>query len=212
MKRYGASIAALFSLFFSLTVLSAVAAVQVGDWWGVVTIADSQAPDGTVVTAFVNGDEVMSVSVGAIEPGYYLVHVEGSEGDIVTFKINGVDAEQGAQVWSSGDHRLDLSAGAAAATTTTVAPAEVPPGEGEEATTTTAPTEATTTLPTEATTTTTLPQLPLGLPELPTMLAIAGQQIPTLWVVLAVVVVVLLLILIFKREKIFGKAKKNPRI
>lgn len=211
------------SLFFSsLIALSPLALAVPGDWWGVVTIDGSPAAEGTVVAAYVNGKEAMNATVGAIAPGYYLVHVEGSEGDSVTFKVAGVDAEQGAQAWSAGDHRLDLSANLSVIeVTTTIAPGEA---VEEETTTTTLPTTTTTqptttTAPAVPATTTTLP-IP-QIPGLPTAFTVLGMQIPTLPIVLVVLIVAVVLVLILKkrffrvrrkvRGKVRGKRRKKSR-
>jgi len=83
----------------------AVDVTKVGDWWGTAMINGEYA-NGAVVDAYINNVKVGSAIVGAIEPNYYLIHVEGNEGDDIVFKVNGKEAET--QSWSNGNHELNL--------------------------------------------------------------------------------------------------------
>jgi hypothetical protein len=83
----------------------AVDITTVGDWWGTVQI-NGEDGNGAVVDAYINNVKVASAIVGAIQPNYYLIHVEGTVGDSIVFKVNGKEATT--QIWSNGDHELDL--------------------------------------------------------------------------------------------------------
>ena len=98
-------IALIFCLVFLIGIVSATDINKVGDWWGTVTINGAYA-DGEDVSAYINNVKVARATVGAIQPNYYLIHVEGNEGDDVIFKVNGKEATT--QSWSKGDHELDL--------------------------------------------------------------------------------------------------------
>ena len=79
------------------------------DYWGTVTVNGELATDGTIVSAFIDGQLQDVYTVGDIlVDNQYLVHVQGEEGDLVTFQINGHDADQTAD-WISGGYELDLT-------------------------------------------------------------------------------------------------------
>ncbi len=82
-----------------------------GDWWGTVKINDLYIADGSIVKAFVNQNNTPATSVvaGSLISNYYLVHVEATNGDNVTFKVNNIVVNQSAQPWSKGDHEFNLS-------------------------------------------------------------------------------------------------------
>jgi hypothetical protein len=80
---------------------------EVGDWWGTVTINGVSGNNGAIVETYISGNKVATAIVGEYEKDYYLIHVEGQEGNEVLFKINGFEAERAN--WSNEDHRLDLS-------------------------------------------------------------------------------------------------------
>lgn len=81
-----------------------------GDWWGKVYIGGAPAPDGTPVSAYINGSLFDQTKVGGrLGSGYYeLIIQNAKDGDNIVFKIGSVNAEQTA-VFSDGAHaRLDL--------------------------------------------------------------------------------------------------------
>jgi PGF-pre-PGF domain-containing protein len=103
-------------LFFLIFFLSTAYALP-GSWRGFVYINGSLATDGTVVELFLNNAQnaANSVAVGEIATwpdGYYLIHVEGTIGDNVTFKVNGVSiygTNSDPQPWSIGFHPDETS-------------------------------------------------------------------------------------------------------
>lgn len=95
----------ILCIFLSVGVL-AEDVNKVGDWWGTVTI-NGVENNGAVVSAYINNVHVGSAVVGQYTPKYYLIHIEGNVGDVISFKVSGVQATT--TVWSSGNHRLDLA-------------------------------------------------------------------------------------------------------
>ena len=82
-------------------------------FYGTVTIDRAAAPDGTRVTAEVNGVEAKAGSTSAGKYGYDtggLFRVDGAAGNEVVFKVNGVVAEETGVFKSGGSTELNLSA------------------------------------------------------------------------------------------------------
>ena len=82
-------------------------------FYGTVTVNGATAPDGTRVTAEVNGVEAKAGSTSAGKYGYDtgdLFRVDGAAGDDVVFKVNGVVAEEAGVFKSGGSTELNLSA------------------------------------------------------------------------------------------------------
>ena len=192
-----------FSILILAILSVAVFAALPIDWIGIARMGGSIAPDGTVITAFIDGQEVARTTIG--DPtlvcsigdcsGYYLIHVPGNEGDAVTFKINGVGANEGPQSWivpqSTRYYYLDLSLDTVIEVPEEEAVTGEAGGPGEEVAETTTTTLIM--LPGETTTTTlevpsgeTVPTLPAGMP---TGLA-ALTQTPIELVVVVIVVVI----------------------
>ncbi|MBN2095293.1 MAG: hypothetical protein JW727_04545 [Candidatus Aenigmarchaeota archaeon] len=98
--------------FFLLLVSVAPAfAAFPGDWWGRAYVGSDLAPDGTPVSAYIDGELYDTTLVGErIGPGYYeLIVSDADEGDTIVFKIGSVEAQEGA-VFSDGSHeQLDLT-------------------------------------------------------------------------------------------------------
>jgi PGF-pre-PGF domain-containing protein len=92
----------LFLLLFTVT----VSAVSFGDWAGYVFFSGSIASDGTYVTAHINNASTASgtARVGSVESGtgYYLIHVDGTQGDPVNFKICGISVAIPSQTLNPG--------------------------------------------------------------------------------------------------------------
>jgi len=95
----------IICLILLIGTVLAVDVTKVGDWWGIVTINGEYA-NGAVVDAYINNIKVASAIVGAIQPNYYLIHVEGNKGDNIVFKVN--EKEATTESWSNGNHELDL--------------------------------------------------------------------------------------------------------
>ena len=82
-------------------------------FYGTVTVNGTAVPDGTRVTAEVNGVEA---KVGSTSEGKYgydtgdLFRVEGAAGDRVVFKVNGVVANEAGGFKNGGSTELNLSA------------------------------------------------------------------------------------------------------
>ncbi|MFH1376907.1 MAG: hypothetical protein ABIH25_04690 [Candidatus Woesearchaeota archaeon] len=104
-------------LFFIPIVLA-----QPADHWGTVTVNGEQANQVTV-TAYINGELKDTHVVGELTDFYYLVHINGNPGDIITFKINGHNTDQTAE-WIYGGYELNLT------TTYTEGNPEPPTGGG----------------------------------------------------------------------------------
>jgi len=90
-------------LFFIPIVLA-----QPADHWGTVTVNGEQANQVTVA-AYINGELKDTHVVGELTDFYYLVHINGNPGDIITFKINGHNTDQTAE-WIYGGYELNLTA------------------------------------------------------------------------------------------------------
>lgn len=88
---------------------------------GTVTLNGQTAPDGTVVSAFIGGAQVGSDA--QVSNGQYKLDIsDRTEGDVVTFKVDGIDANETGE-WAYGvPTTLDLTAGEDTG---------VPPGECE---------------------------------------------------------------------------------
>ena len=85
-------------------------------FYGTVTVNGAAAPDGTRVTAEVNGVEAKAGSTSAGKYGYdtgdlfWVDGAVGAAGDEVVFKVNGVVAEETGVFKSGGSTELNLSA------------------------------------------------------------------------------------------------------
>lgn len=93
----------LIFLFFIPIVLA-----QPADHWGTVTVNGVQT-NGVTVAAYINDELKDTHIVGELTDFYYLVHVNGNPGDIITFKINNHNADQTAE-WTYGGYELNLTA------------------------------------------------------------------------------------------------------
>ena len=77
---------------------------------GAVTIDGAPAPQGTIVAAEINGVAVATALVGA-DGRYASLQIAGAtDGDTVTFKVNGLPAPQTALIQAGGADVLDLTA------------------------------------------------------------------------------------------------------
>lgn len=82
-------------------------------FYGTVTINGVPAPDGTVVSAEINGVVVMTATTKNGLYGYdtaSLLRIEGEDGDVVSFQINGAAAEESVPFEVGGRTELNLSA------------------------------------------------------------------------------------------------------
>lgn len=109
-----------------LFILSASLALAIpATWYGYAYLDGSLAPNGTNVTAYINGGTTVAgfAVVGTVaDAGYYIIHVPTTDptaeysGSNVTFKVgyNIVQASNGsnssAQLWNLGEYILNLSA------------------------------------------------------------------------------------------------------
>lgn len=98
------------SLVFILTLFSLIPLVNAipGTWRGFVFIDGSAASSGAIVDAVVNNASTVTVttttpSVSTAASNYYLVNIETTSGNNVTFKVNGIPALAD-QTWSIGLH------------------------------------------------------------------------------------------------------------
>ena len=117
LKRTALTVLGLIVL--QLAVLGTAAAQQMDppalphQFYGTVTINGATAPDGTRVSAEVDGVEAKT---GITREGKYgydtgdLFRVDGAAGDEVVFKVNGVVAEETGVFKSGGSTELNLSA------------------------------------------------------------------------------------------------------
>ena len=79
---------------------------------GTATMAGAAAPDGTMVTAMVDGQEAASTMVAGGAGGYTLLVDQGDmsfTGKTVTFRVGGTDAAESATWMQGGANELDLS-------------------------------------------------------------------------------------------------------
>ena len=113
------ALAVLGLIVLQLAVLGTAAAQQMDppalphQFYGTVTVNGVAAPDGTRVSAEVNGVEAKTGTTREGKYGYDtgdLFRVDGAAGDEVVFKVNGVVAEETGVFKSGGSTELNLSA------------------------------------------------------------------------------------------------------
>ncbi len=97
--------AILFTIFLSASVLAPPALPQ--QFWGTVTVNGNPAPDGTTVTAKVDGEAVKSADT--MDGEYSLVVQDQSPGETVHFFVEGTDTEETGTVLEGGVERIDFS-------------------------------------------------------------------------------------------------------
>jgi len=99
----------MIAVLLCLLVLPIAFAAFPGNWWGKVYIGGEQAPDGTTINAYIDGNLVATTNVGdKLGSGYYELFIDGNAGDTIIFKIGSVEA--GTDIFSDGPHpQLDLS-------------------------------------------------------------------------------------------------------
>jgi len=92
----------IFSILAILFLINSVYALDIpGSWYGYVYINGEPAPNGLKIQAFVNNQNLPSGETTLKRgDGYYLIHVDGNEGDIVKFYI--YDKEVGTKDWHMG--------------------------------------------------------------------------------------------------------------
>jgi PGF-pre-PGF domain-containing protein len=108
-----------FLLFFSVLIQGVTAATgggNVGTWYGYVTVDSAivASDNTTVVSAYINSTSTIAgnTTVGAAYcelsncTGFYYIDAQANEGENITFKICGVNASQGQQIFSAGPHSL----------------------------------------------------------------------------------------------------------
>ena len=112
-------LAVLGLIVLQLAVLGTAAAQQMDppalphQFYGTVTINGVAAPDGTQVSAEVNGVEAKASTTREGKYGYDtgdLFRMDGAAGDEVVFKVNGLVAEETGVFKSGGSTELNLSA------------------------------------------------------------------------------------------------------
>ena len=134
------------------------------EFWGSVSELGIPAPAGSLITAMVGDQERGSITTS--EPGIYggsgpfdeRLRVNGTEGEIITFWLNGRQSEQTA-VFSSGSLNLDLSFA--------VPPTTIPTTNPTTSPTTIPTTTSPTTMPTTIPTTTSPTTMPTTIPTTP---------------------------------------------
>jgi hypothetical protein len=107
-------LALLFGLVMLLTISGTVSAQRVPPhvFVGTAAMAGAAAPDGTMVTASVDGQEAASTMVAGGAGGYTLLVDQGDmsfTGKTVMFRIGGTDAAESATWMQGGANELDLS-------------------------------------------------------------------------------------------------------
>lgn len=109
-----------FALVIIIALIGTVSAVPLlpAEFWGSVTINGDPAPVGTIITAWIEGNESGSLTLdtAGFYGGYAIFDkrllVCGGEGDvgkIVTFFVNGVKASETAVYTPGSSTRLDLT-------------------------------------------------------------------------------------------------------
>ena len=113
------ALAVLGLIVLQLAVLGTAAAQQMDppalphQFYGTVTLNGAAAPDGTRVSAEVNGVEAKTGTTLEGKYGYDtgdLFRVDGAAGDEVVFKVDGVVAEEAGVFKNGGSTELNLSA------------------------------------------------------------------------------------------------------
>ena len=103
-------------------------------FYGTVTVNGAAAPDGTIVSAWIDNTEIISQATmggkyGYVPPASEEFNIYGSEGATIVFKINGVEA--GTDILSSSDiTQKDLSATGVGVPTSTPTPETLNPSGG----------------------------------------------------------------------------------
>ena len=103
-------------------------------FYGTVTVNGAAAPDGTILSAWIDNTEIISQATiggkyGHVPPASEEFNIYGSEGATIVFKINGVEA--GTDILSSGDiTQKDLSATGVGMPTSTPTPETSNPYSG----------------------------------------------------------------------------------
>ena len=112
------ALAVLGLIVVQLAVLGTAAAQQMDppalphQFYGTVTLNGAAAPDGTLVSAEVNGVEAKTGTTREGKYGYdtgNLFRVDGAAGDEVVFKVDGVVAEETGVFKNGGSTELNLS-------------------------------------------------------------------------------------------------------
>lgn len=98
----------IFGLIFLMIISSAYAGYKLpGSWYGYLYIDDVPAPDGTVIQAFINDESLPSAYTTLKRgDGYFLIHVEGKEGDIVKFFVGATEIR--ATEWHMGVNKEQM--------------------------------------------------------------------------------------------------------
>ncbi len=102
-------------LLVALVVLSASVLADIppipGDWWGTVNVSCREVNYTTLnVTGHLNNSNTSAAGTFFVTPPYYRIHVQGSLGDMVYFRVYNVSVNELPQPWSSGKHpSLNLS-------------------------------------------------------------------------------------------------------
>jgi len=101
--------AVVFTILMSVPVLAPELPGHV--FYGSVNINGNQAPDGTIVTAKIDGTEVKSTTVPSPDENYdyVLIIPEQYLGDTVQFYVNGIDTGKTGTVLQGGHDLIDLS-------------------------------------------------------------------------------------------------------
>lgn len=89
-------------IFLLIPVVMSQGAPPAASWWGTVSINGNTSTNGAVVEAFINNVIKSNTTVGAYTSGYYLINVGCTEGQNVTIKVYGVEANQSGRACSQG--------------------------------------------------------------------------------------------------------------
>jgi len=128
-------------------------------FWGVLTLDGTPAPDGTVVSAYLDGGLAVTATVsdGGQSGWYQLILANGQNGQVVTFGVTGYVIPQ-TGVWTSGAiTELNLTANHPTATATSTATRTPTRTPTATATRTPTPTRTSTVTPTPTRTPTSRP-------------------------------------------------------
>ena len=99
MKKTEAIILLMFLIFI---VGAYAAAPPVATFWGRATIDSVQYNTSGLVQAFISNVEVATTNIGEPTSGYYIIDVPCDQGNIIYFKIYGVNVTQSSQICSQG--------------------------------------------------------------------------------------------------------------
>jgi PGF-pre-PGF domain-containing protein len=92
----------LFIFFLLIPLAMGQGAPPAASWWGTLEIDGNISTNGAIIEAFVSNEIKGNTTVGAYTSGYYLLDVACTQGQNITIKVYGVEANQSGRTCSQG--------------------------------------------------------------------------------------------------------------